>query len=158
MQIGDYEFRRIGAIEPERLEDGSIKPFHPQSRYNNENGISLHNYGAGPFCKFRIARGVREAGVYTLTLDEAPVYVGLCTSLEKRWYRNGVISPRKCYRGGPETECRVNTHIYHAKQNGRALTLWFHETANDKTVLNRIEREVMALAQPVWNKAGILKA
>lgn len=157
MQIGEYQFTQVGSIEPEHLEDGSVKPFHPQARFNNERGIALHNYGAGPFCKFRIARGIKAAGIYIVTQDEAPVYVGQAINLDKRWSSNGYggISPRNCFHGGQQTNCRLNNLIFEAKINGRDLTLWFHETANDKTVLDSIERHVMALAQPIWNKAGM---
>lgn len=157
MQIGEFIFTHIGAIEVERSEDGSVKPFHPQTRYDNKNGIALHAYGAGPFCKFRIARGIKAAGIYTLTQDEVPIYVGQAVNLDKRWSSNGYggISPRNCFHGGQQTNCRLNNLIYDAKINGRDLALWFQETANDKTVLDSIERRVMALAKPIWNKAGM---
>lgn len=68
-----HTFERIDAIEPERESSGAVREFMPQSRYRNARGLPLNRYGAGPFCRFSIARAIVGRGVYVLTLAGQPV-------------------------------------------------------------------------------------
>lgn len=89
----------------------------------------LHAYGNGPFCKFRIPREHHQEGVYILTVDDQPYYVGECVDLTDR-YNNGYgnISPRNCYEGGQRTNCRINNLILKTVQAGHQIDLWFFAT------------------------------
>lgn len=44
----------------------------------------LNRYGRGPFCRFEFPRGWSYGGVYVITVDETPVYVGECEDLSRR--------------------------------------------------------------------------
>ena len=118
-------FSYVGRILPDRDERGDVIRMMPQARYQNDSNLPLHNYGDGPFCKFRVAVGWRRGGVYVLATAERPLYVGECESLEARWgatgYRN--ISPRACFKGGQETNCRINNLIYTRAKTGVQLDL-----------------------------------
>jgi len=59
----------------------------------------------------------------------------------------GNISPKNCYKGGQETNCRLNNLIFQSATAGAGIALWFHETANYKAV----ERELRAELVPEWN-------
>lgn len=152
--IEGYLFEQVGAIEPLRGDDGAIIEEMPQPRYRNSNSLPLNNYGRGPFCRFRVARGQPEAGVYIIASGETALYVGECQSLEDRYGSNGYggISPRNCFRGGQETNCRINTLILHACKGGDELTLWFHRADGGKATRVEIETRLRAALKPAWNR------
>jgi len=149
-----YVFLRVGQIEAELDRCGYIKEYMPQSRYENIKGLPLHKYGGGPFCKFRIARGVHKSGVYILKKNDVPVYVGQCFNLYKRWSSNGYggISPRNCFKGGQETNCRINNLICLELQNGASFELYFHELSPEKFRLNEVEIMLITNLRPDWNR------
>jgi hypothetical protein len=60
----------------------------------------------------------------------------------------GNISPRNCFKGGQETNCRLNNLIYFAVSEGRDVNLWFHQTANFKSA----ELELRAMKAWPWNR------
>lgn len=68
----------MGLIEPKRGDDGRIRGELPQRKYRNAAISSLHVHGAGPFCRFTIARKCHDGGIYMLSLDDSLVYVGEC--------------------------------------------------------------------------------
>ena len=110
IRIGQYDFRFVCVIEPERNFDGTIRELMPQVRYNNAAGWSLHQYGDGPFCKFKIPRNLNFSGVYALSVDHEIRYIGECEKLSQRFNAGyGNISPRNCFKGGQQTNCRINS-------------------------------------------------
>ena len=44
----------------------------------------------------------------------------------------GNISPSNCFKGGQETNCRINALIYATVSRGERVHLWFHATADYK--------------------------
>lgn len=152
--IEGHLFEQLGAIEPLRGDDGRIIEEMPQSRYRNRDALPLHNYGAGPFCRFRAVRGRRESGVYIISSGETALYVGECQNLGDRYGSNGYggISPRNCFRGGQETNCRINTLILDASKGGDELTIWFHLADGGKTTRVEIEARLKAALKPAWNR------
>jgi len=107
----------------------------PQERYKNARNLSLNRYGAGPFCKFRIPNRLQSSGVYVLTVDGAPQYVGECANLSARFNTGyGNISPKNCFKGGQETNCRLNNLLYSAIVAGQRISLWFFRTTDYKAM------------------------
>ena len=100
--IEGYLFEQVDTIEPLCGYDRRIIEEMPQSRYRNKDGLPLNNYGHGPFCRFRAARGRRKSGVYLIVSGETARDVGECQNLADRFGSNGYggISPRNCFRGG----------------------------------------------------------
>ena len=133
--IDGLEFSLVGAIEPLLDRAGKVIEELPQSRYCNANRAPLNNYGRGPFCRFRVAKGCREGGVYVIMDAEIALYVGECQSLEDRYSSNGYggISPRNCFKGGQETNCRINNLILETVKRGDCPTLWFHPSEEGKS-------------------------
>ena len=149
MKIGGYEFSYVGDIEPVREPDRTIRQFLPQDRYVNARNIPLNQYGAGPFCKFTIPNHYRTSGVYVLTIDSEIRYVGECASLSARFNAGyGNISPRNCFRGGQETNCRLNNLVYLAAAAGEKISLWFFQTADYKAM----EAALRATLKLAWNR------
>jgi hypothetical protein len=149
MKIADFEFNYICAVEPVRETDGSLRRFAPQGLYKNTRNLPLNRYGAGPFCKFKIASRLQASGVYALSVDSAVRYVGECASLSKRFNAGyGNISPKNCYKGGQETNCRLNNLVYSASLNGERIELWFFHTADYK----RVEAFLRSTLKPPWNR------
>ena len=148
-----YSFESVGPIQPARDESGEVIGELPQPRYRNENNLPLNNYGEGPFCRFRVARGWQSSGTYILVNGDVPLYVGECQNLEDRWGPNGYggISPRNCFKGGQETNCRVNNLIYKETKSGAGFDLWFHPVEGDKHARLVIENELIAALNPPWN-------
>jgi hypothetical protein len=153
LEVSGYKFAYICRIQPE-MDGGEVRTFEPQDRYANESELGLHDYGGGPFCKFRIPREYRYTGVYLLTVDESKEYVGECRDLVKRFNSGyGQISPRNCFVGGRRTNCRVNNLIYKTLTAGKTVILWFLQTNDYKVV----EAELISDLQPIWNRKGIRK-
>ncbi len=150
MEIDKHKFVWVCAIEPKHTPDESIWEFMPQKRYKNADSVPLNRYGNGPFCKFTIPKAIVASGVYAMTADGKVKYIGECQNLSSRVNNGyGNISPRNCFVGGQETNCRVNNLLFNETKMGSALSLWFLETDNYKD----IERELRSSLQPVWNRA-----
>jgi hypothetical protein len=149
MKIGRYDFETVCTIEPEMNPDGSIREFMPQSRYRNDGNVPRNRYGDGPFCKFKIPNGPNYCGVYAIVDEGLAKYIGECVNLSSRYNMGyGNISPRNCFVGGQETNCRINNLIFLAAKRGARLSLWFHPTKEYKA----IEQELRDLVKPEWNR------
>jgi hypothetical protein len=150
MKVGIYEFNHVCDLEPIRDGNGSVLPLQPMGRYQNTRGLPLNRYGKGPFCKFRIPNEYRMSGVYGLLVDEEASfrYVGECVHLSNRFNAGyGNISPRNCFKGGQETNCRLNNLIFETAQSGRRVSLWLCRTADHKTV----EGALFGTLRLAWN-------
>jgi hypothetical protein len=149
MEIGPYIFRHVCKISPVRNEDGSVRQYMPQRRFTNPKDLPLSKYGHGPFCKFKVPNTFRTSGVYALQIADTVKYIGECRDLSARYNAGyGNISPRNCFKGGQDTNCRLNNLIYLAAMDGLAIELWFHSTPNFKIA----ELEVLAIQQCAWNR------
>jgi hypothetical protein len=147
--IGGYDFTYVCAIEPERNSDGTVLTFMPQSSYANIDNLPLNKYGSGPFCKFKIPRNMEYPGVYALVDENVVKYIGESVGLTSRFNMGyGIISPRNCFVGGQETNCRVNNLLLRAISAGSKITLWFYNTPNHKS----IEEEIRSRLLFSWNR------
>lgn len=151
MTLDGHEFGFVCWIMPETEADGSIRRVRPQGRYRNSNGRGLHPYGDGEFCRFTVPRGYTDQGVYVLTVSDRVVYIGECEGLSIRFNAGyGNISPRNCFEGGQQTNCRLNKLIKETVLSGGRVGLLFHKTTLRKT----IESELIAAFGPEWNRTG----
>lgn len=149
LKIHGYAFKYICDIEPERNDNGAVRTFSPHYRYKDADLLALNKYGTGPFCKFKVLRGIAKSGVYAFVVDERVQYIGECENLSNRFNMGyGNISPRNCFTGGQETNCRINSLVFASVAEGLEITLWFHETDNYKEV-ERVLRKQEKLA---WNR------
>ena len=149
LRLLDRAFVHAAAIEPERDLDGALLEFTPQSRYASATAMRLNRYGSGPFCRFFIEGLPRTSGVYVVTVDNVPVYVGVAVNLAKRWGPAGYahISPRACYENGQSTNCKVNKYILRAARDGCRIDLWIHENPDPAP----IEASLIRRLNPLWN-------
>ena len=145
----DLAFVHATTIEPERDPDGALLGFTPQSRYAHAATMRLNRYGSGPFCRFDLKGLPQTSGVYVVTIDNAPVYVGIAVDLAKRWGPAGYanISPRACYEDGQSTNCKVNKYILRAAHEGCQIDLWVHEDPDPAP----IEASLIRRLDPPWN-------
>lgn len=155
--VAGMMFEHIGQIVPQRDEAGLLLEFMPQGAYRDAATAKLHAYGSGPFCRFRIARSRREAGLYVLSLDDVPVYAGECLDLSKRYGPNGYggISPRNCFDGGQPTNCRVNAAILSATKASHRLDLWFAALSSSRDERLAAETQLIQALHPTWNRAKL---
>ena len=146
--IAGYKFAKVGRI---RLDSDNEMP---QSRYAKANETPLHKYAGGPFCRFSVAKGWRKGGVYVLAGGDDALYVGECQNLETRWepMGYGTISPRNCFKGGQETNCRINNLILQTNKSGTEMSLWFHEVEGGNRERLAIERKLVQVLKPPWNR------
>jgi hypothetical protein len=148
-RIGSYDFLYICKIEPEREPNWVVRPFMPQSMFENINKVALNKYGKGPFCKFKIPRNLEYPGVYGLMEKKEIKYIGECAGLSSRYNMGyGNISPRNCFVGGQETNFRINNLIFQQISAGLEISLWFFYTLNYKS----IENQLRALLLPSCNR------
>ena len=148
MKLLEYDFEHVCNIVPVWGSDGFMIKFMPQSRYRNARNLPLNKYGEGPFCKFKIPDRFLVCGVYALTADSDVRYVGECVNLSKRFNIGyGNISPKNCFKGGQETNCRLNNLIYAAILDGALVALWFFPTVEYKS----IEITLRQVLRPSWN-------
>lgn len=148
-RIGEFDFGHVCDITPRRTADGSVEAFMPQARYVNIRRLALNNYGSGPFCKFAIPSSYPVSGVYVISVDDEPLYVGETANLSARFNAGyGNISPKNCFVGGQQTNCRVNSLIFSSTQAGMAVALWFFPT-DDYKITELALRSALRLA---WNR------
>jgi len=150
LELCGLQFHFVCKIKPELDSSGMPIEYMPHSRYRNVSGIRLHKYGKGPFCRFKIPNDYRKTGLYIVQVSKLPKYVGECEDLTKRWNDGyGNISPRNCYVGGQETNCRINNLILESFLGGSEITLYFHETDDDRKTIEASLREKLQLD---WNR------
>jgi hypothetical protein len=149
ISIWGIEFQKMTDILPESDKQGKIIQYQPQERYNNAENLPLNKYGHGSFCKFKISREYSgKIGVYILSVNDKVRYVGETDDLEKRYNMGyGNISPRNCYLGGQQTNCRINKLILEEKLQSSVITLYFTETENRFDV----EHYLILKLNPDWN-------
>jgi hypothetical protein len=149
LDIANVTFQYVCDIEPERNPDGAVCRYMPQERYANERELSLNRYGEGPFCKFKIPANWSHNGVYALVVEGAVRYIGECVNLSSRYNMGyGNISPRNCFVGGQETNCRINSLIFTEAQQQKRITLWFCRTNDYKG----LESQLRVQLQLDWNR------
>jgi hypothetical protein len=149
MRFRDYDFEPVCDIAPVRGSDGALAQHMPQNRYINARNLPLNKYGAGPFCRFKIPGRFQVCGVYALTAAAELLYIGECANLSKRFNMGyGNISPKNCFKGGQETNCRLNNLLYASILGGAQVSLWFFQSADYKSV----EAELRLALKPPWNR------
>jgi hypothetical protein len=150
-EFGGRIFDHISSIVPERGSDGAISTYTPHHRYEGRSAI-LHKYGAGPFCRFRGPAISTSPGVYVITVNDKPTYVGECEDLQTRFETGyGNISPRNCFIGGQSTNCKINHLILEGARANAQIDLWFRPGLDRK----RLEFDLIAEIRPAWNgKSG----
>lgn len=149
LKIDQYEFKYVCDITPETDDNGNIIEYYPQEFYRKKKSVELHEYGKGPFCRFKIpACWAGKEGVYCIYSDDRLVYVGECVDLSKRFNMGyGNISPRNCFKGGQSTNCKVNNFILDEIKQGKTVRLYFLETKER----HKIEKELIEKFHPPWN-------
>jgi len=150
-EISGISFQYVCEIIPELDKNGIPKEYLPQSDYKNKSNIPLHGYGDGSFCRFKVPNScVKKSGVYIILIDGIPKYVGKCKNLRMRFNTGyGNISPRNCYKGGQQTNCRINNLVLKTYKNGTRIELLFFET-EDRI---NIERTLIEKLNPEWNRS-----
>ena len=151
LELGGYKFCLICKIKPELDEQGSIKEYSPKNSYENSRGLSLDEYGEGPFCKFKIKSesNINIPGVYVIAVNDTPKYVGECEDLVRRFNTgHGNISPSACFSHGQPTNCRTNHLILSEVKKGASVELYFYPTEKFK----QIKRSIRSTIKLDWNK------
>jgi len=145
----DYEFVRVGSPSFERNSEGEVEVKRPQERYANADQRALHPHGAGPYCQFDLdVRPYEEAeGVFLITVDGAPKYLGRSSNIGKYIYDISNVTPSACYEGGQQTVCRINTRLLQAAREGKDVVVWATESAH----ADQIKQELRNRFTLPWN-------
>ena len=149
MKIEGYLFSQVCVLSPKKDEAG-IYQLLPHSRYANKRKLKLHKYGVGPFCGFSIPTEIRTSGVYAIVSGGVVKYVGRCQNLSARFNSGyGNISPRNCFSGGQQTNCRINNLMFSEASVQPSIHLYFHASLD----FVNIEVEIIERLKPSWNLA-----
>ena len=149
--LTDLGFTVVADLQVDRDSDQAPATYDPAPSYVNAATAQLHGYGRGPFCSFRIDPRFSGSGIYFLTVEGALRYVGSCDNLAKRINDGyGNISPRDCYEGGQQTNCRVNKLVLMEVRQWRSVRLWFVEVASPSEC-RRLESTIIDQQAPAWN-------
>lgn len=148
LTVAGFEFTLVEEIEPDHDEFGAVIEHLPWAR-RARSSLPFNAFGKGPFCRFKIPRHWgAHSGVYLFVVDGIPMYVGECADLGRRINSGyGAIAPRNCYRGGQETNCRINNAVMVAAHAGAHILLWFHKTSERFAV----EAQLLSELTLEWN-------
>ncbi|HPS34400.1 MAG TPA: GIY-YIG nuclease family protein [Oscillospiraceae bacterium] len=150
LDILGYPFKFIQKLNPERNSIGKIRQFYPHILYEKRQNAQLHRYGLGPFCHFTISNewsGV--CGVYAVCDSQQLLYIGQCIDLAKRYNSGyGNISPRNCFIGGQQTNCKINAMVLKKYLEGGEVYLYFYETKD----FDRVEHKLISRLTPPLNE------
>lgn len=150
IQIGDYTFKFVQELIPEKSPWGRIKTFDPKRHYAKKDSKPLNKYGNGPFCRFAINSSAydRVCGVYALLDDDSLLYIGQTVDLQQRYNSGyGNIAPVNCYVGGQSTNCKINSMVLQKYRSGNHVYLFFYETDE----FDRVEHELIDALDPPYN-------
>jgi hypothetical protein len=147
--LNGVHFQLVCEIKLACASNGQILTDRPQARYAKASSSRLHRYGSGEFCRFRIPTCWNMPGVYAVVVDSYLKYIGECEDLSFRFNAGyGQISPKNCFVGGRQTNCRINMLILEAARSGATVNLYFHPSSDHKAL------ESMLLCRsdkPPWN-------
>lgn len=152
VQIGDYTFKFVQELVPEKTLLGKIKTFDPKQHYAKKGSKPLNKYGNGPFCRFSIRCSAysHACGVYALLDDDGLLYIGQTVNLEQRYNHGyGKIEPINCYVGGQSTNCKINSMVLQKYLGGMHVYLFFYKTDE----YDRIEHELIDALNPPYNSS-----
>ena len=149
LEIQNYKFHHVCEIIPKLDSDNNVFEFLPQSRYENSKNLPLNNYGKGPFCKFSIDKKYfGKSGVYIISVNDTIQYVGRCVDFYNRFNMGyGSIQPKNCFKGGQETNCRINHNVLTSFKSNSTIQLFFLETPK----FIQIEDKLIEKLGPPWN-------
>lgn len=138
----------VWTIDPDRNSRGGVTEYNPWERFPNRNGLMLHEWGEGPFCRFRIPGRFRDrSGIYILVAGGKIVFVGWCQNLVQRMNQHyGTISPRKCYEGSEPENCLVNHRILEASRKNQKIMIYLIQDGEPELC----DRIIVNLT-PAWN-------
>lgn len=129
-----YEFNFIQELLPECDAEGNVVKYYPQNNYDNKKSLPLSYHGKGAFCRFSINAG-DWPGVYLWVVDGQIIYIGETAGLKRRFNMGyGNISPRNCYIGGQNTNCKMNKVVLDYHELGKLISLYFYTTSDYKWV------------------------
>ena len=152
LTLDGRDFLLIGCIAPERNPNGALWLHRPQEKYAKAAITKLHRYGDGQFCKFALEDASECAGVYVMRVKNAILYVGESKKLRRRFNSGyGNISPKNCFVGGRQTNCRINKLVRNVLQEFERLEVWFCECDDRKA----LEKRLMRSLAPAWNLESI---
>lgn len=139
----------LWTIDPEHNSRGGITVFNPWERFPNRCGLMLHEWGEGPFCRFRIPGRFRDrAGVYLIVVGGKIMFAGWCQNLVQRMNQNyGTISPRKCYEGSEPENCLINHRILEATQVKKKVLIYLIQNAEPEVC-----DDIILRLTPPWNQ------
>ena len=147
MILGERQFVRVGSLRLKRQPDGTLYTHRPQDRYAKADTTRLHRYGDGEFCEFALPAAPSKPGVYVMCIGNEVQYAGEADSLKRRFYAYGHISPKNCFQGGRQTNCRINKVILSATRDNHEVEVWFHSCDDRK----EFEQKLLGASRPVWN-------
>lgn len=149
LSLDGIRFTTPVEIVPGKTPNGHVRAHLPQSRYRKANAKALNLYGAGPFCRFMTAGLPPASGVYVLTVDGLPTYIGKAANLAQRWGTQGfgTVSPANCFTGGQSTNCRINHEIFKAARSSRCIQVWARQERDPSHMETRLIRAI----KPPWN-------
>ncbi len=142
--LADNEFSHVGCLLLEK--DGNGEPLvdNPQESLARSE---LHAKLEPPFCRLRLPKLPKAAGVYVIVIAEQAVYVGRTDkSLAARFGGYKKIGSSACKaRGGQITNCRINHRILEEHKKGHTAHLWFRKYID-------LEKAMMEHFRPSWNQ------
>lgn len=145
------DFLDLGELVIERGVTGAPTEFAPQQFYAKAEKCKLHRYGEGNFCKFRVTGLPNESGVYVFVAEGTPRYVGKAINLKQRFGMGyGSISPRNCFQGGQQTNCRINKLVLDLAKEGRPIRLLVHACTDHDS----FESLLIGHLNPPWNRSS----
>lgn len=138
----------LWTIDPDHNSKGGITEYNPWERFPNKNGLMLHEWGEGPFCRFRIPARLRDkAGVYLIVINGKILFSGWSHNLLQRMNQNyGTISPRKCYEGSEVENCLVNNRILQATKAKKKVMIYLIENGDPE-----LNDAIITRLAPPWN-------
>jgi hypothetical protein len=148
--LNGIHFQLVCEIKPVCDSTGQILTDRPQDRYDKASFSHLHRYGIGEFCRFRIPTGWNSPGVYAVAVDSHLMYIGECEDLSFRFNAGyGQISPKNCFVGDQQTNCRINKLILKAAQSAAKIYLYFYSTSGRKALESLL---LSRPPKPPWNR------
>ena len=140
--IAGRTFEHLGFIRLQRNPDGQPILDNPQDDCLPED---IHPKLEGPFCRLRLPKLPKSAGVYIIITNGTCAYVGTAENLYKRWHSGyKIISKSNCKRNGQPTNCRVNHLILEARKRDQQVGLLFCK-------YQTLEQRVIGELHPPWN-------